>query len=69
MDELTWLQQGESMLRHNSSLKRCFDVAIEIFRSRHRNQLNTEKTCRDRKYGSRHEDRLQTENLCRDQKN
>ena len=28
-------------------LKRCFDVATEIFRSRHRNQLNTEKSYRN----------------------
>ena len=50
-------------------LKRCFEVATEIFRSRHKNQLNTEKFCRDRKYGSRHEDRLKAEKLCRDLKN
>ena len=36
-------------------LKRCFDVATEIFRSRHRNQLNKEKSCRDRKHGLCHE--------------
>ena len=50
-------------------LKRCFDVAIEIFRSRHENQPNTEKSCSDRNYGSRHEDRLKAQKLCRDQKN
>ena len=47
MDELTWLQQGESMLRHTSSLKGVLIVATEIFRSRHRNKLNGEKRGRD----------------------
>ena len=28
-------------------MKRCFDVAIEIFRSQHRNKLNREKRGRD----------------------
>ena len=49
MDELTWLQQGELMLRHTSSLKGVLIVTTEIFRSRHRNQLSIEKSCRDRK--------------------
>ena len=43
MDELTWLQQGESMLGHTSSLKGVLIVTTEIFRSRHRNKLNREK--------------------------
>ena len=47
MDELTWLLQGESMLRHTSSLKGVLIVAIEIFRSRHTNKLNREKRGRD----------------------
>ena len=47
MDELTWLQQGESMLQHTSNLKGVLIVAIEIFRSRHRNKLNIEKRGRD----------------------
>ena len=47
MDELTWLQQGESMLRHASSLKGVLIIATEIFRSRHRNELNIEKRDRD----------------------
>ena len=28
-------------------LKKCFNVAIEIFRSRHRNKMNREKRGRD----------------------
>ena len=48
-------------------LKRCFDVAIEIFRLRHKNQLNTEKFYHDRKYRLQHEDTLKVEELCRDQ--
>ena len=47
MDELTWLQQGESMLRHTSSLKGVLIAATEIFRSRHRNKMNREKRGRD----------------------
>ena len=43
MVELTWLQLGESMLRHTSSLKGVLIIAIEIFRSGHRNELNREK--------------------------
>ena len=47
MDELTWLQQGESILRHTSSLKGDLIVATEIFRSRHMNKLNKEKRGRN----------------------
>ena len=43
MDELTWLQQGESMLRHTSSLKGVLIVATEISSSPHKNDLNREK--------------------------
>ena len=43
MDELTWLQQRESMLQHTSSLKGVLIVSTEIFKSRHRNKLNREK--------------------------
>ena len=32
-------------------VKRCFHVATEIFKSQHRNQLNIEKSCRDRNKG------------------
>ena len=49
-------------------LKRCFDVAAEIFRSRHINQQNTEKSCHDRENGSRHEDRQKADKLCHDRK-
>ena len=49
-------------------LKKCFDVMTEIFRSQHRNQLNIEKSCRDRENGSRHEDRLKEDKLCHDRK-
>ena len=47
MDELTWLQQGESMLRHTSSLKGVLIVSTEISSSRHRNDLNREKRGRN----------------------
>ena len=47
MDDLTWLQQEESMLRHTSRLKGVLIIAIEIFRSQHRNELNKEKRGRD----------------------
>ena len=47
MDELTWLQQRESMLQHTSSLKGVLIVSTEIFKSRHRNKLNREKRGRD----------------------
>ena len=82
MDELTWLQQGESMLRHTSSLKGVLIVATEIFRLRHRNKLNREKIGRDttsksrqkiqykcKEVMSRHEDRLKADKLCHDKKN
>ena len=49
-------------------LKRCLDVATEIFRLRHRNQLNTGKSCRDKENGLRHKDRLKANKLCRDRK-
>ena len=58
MDELTWLQTRRVNVATYFKLKRCFDAAIEIFKLRHKNQLNTEKSYRDKKYGSRHEDRL-----------
>ena len=53
MDELTWLQQRESILPHTSSLKGVLIVATKIFRSRHKNKLNREKRGRDITLNSR----------------
>ena len=47
-NELTWLQQKSSMLRHTSKLKKGFNVATGILRSRHKNKLNTDKQGHDR---------------------
>ena len=66
MDELNLVATRRVNVVTYFKLKRCFDVATEIFRSRHRNQLNKEKSYRDRKYGSQHKDRLKVEKLCRD---
>ena len=62
MDELTWLQQGESMLRHNSRIKGVLIVATEIFRSRHRNKLNREKRGSDTTSKSR----LKSQHKCKE---
>ena len=70
MDELTWLQQRESMLQHTSSLKVVLIVTTEIFRSQHKNKMNREKRGRDTTSKSRQKFQHKcTEKSCCDREN